>query len=218
MMDVDEGHEPRLYVRSSTKRYKVATPDEVLEAARTVVGHRMQRGTSFANPKTSKDFFRGKLAGLQQEVFAAAFLDARHRLIEYVELFHGTIDGAEVHPREVVRQAIRTNSAAVIVSHNHPSGSAMPSAADRAVTARLKQALALVDVRLIDHVVVGGLETVALAERGMIYRDARQGRIASLPGSSKTIFFALLGNVDSTLLTSVLRLHSLLPMGMGGAE
>ena len=102
------------------------------------------------------------------EVFAAAFLDSRHRLIEYAELFQGTIDGAEVHPREVVRHAIRTNCAAIIIGHNHPSGSVEPSAADRAVTAQLKQVLSLVDVRLLDHIVVGGHQTTALAERGWV--------------------------------------------------
>jgi DNA repair protein RadC len=109
-----------------------------------------------------------KLGGLEREVFAAAYLDTRHRLIEYVELFHGTIDGAEVHPREVVRRALRCNAAAVILSHNHPSGDVTPSAADRAVTTRLKQALALVDIRLLDHVVVGGTATTAMAERGWV--------------------------------------------------
>nr|WP_027079925.1 DNA repair protein RadC [Luteimonas mephitis] len=168
MMDAEKGHESRLYIRSSTRRYKAASPDEVLEAARTVVGQRMSRGASFSDPKTAKDFFRDKLSGLQREVFAAAFLDSRHRLIEYAELFYGTIDGAEVHPREVVRQAIQTNCAAIIVGHNHPSGSVEPSAADRAVTARLKQVLSLVDVRLLDHIVVGGNQTMALAERGWV--------------------------------------------------
>lgn len=159
---------PPLYVRSGTRSYKAASPDEVLEAARAVIGQRMQRGAAFSDPQAAKVFFRDKLGGLEQEVFAAAFLDTRHRLVEYMELFHGTVDGAEVHPREVVRHALRCNAAAVIVAHNHPSGSEEPSAADRAVTARLKQSLALVDVRLIDHVVVGGLRTVALAERGWI--------------------------------------------------
>ena len=133
-----------------------------------MVGQRMQRGASFANPVDSQRFFLDKLGGLQREVFAAAYLDTRHRLIEYVELFHGTIDGAEVHPREVVRQAIRCNAAAVILAHNHPSGTPDPSAADRAVTARLKQALALVDVRVLDHIVVGGMKTAAMAERGWV--------------------------------------------------
>ena len=157
-----------LYVRGQRRRYKVANAEEILEAARAVVGERMQRGSSFSDPKTAREFFRDKLAGQEREVFAVAFLDTRHRLVEYRELFHGTIDGAEVHPREVAREAIRCNAAAVIVGHNHPSGSTEPSAADRVVTARLKQALALVDVRLLDHVVVGGLQTASLAVRGSV--------------------------------------------------
>ena len=157
-----------LYVRTRTNRYKVAHADDIVEAARAVVGQRMQRGASFANPLDSQRYFQDKLGGLEREVFAAAYLDTRHRLIEYVELFHGTIDGAEVHPREVVRQAIRCNAAAVILAHNHPSGTLDPSAADRAVTARLKQALALVDVRLIDHIIVGGLSSFSLAGSGLL--------------------------------------------------
>jgi len=157
-----------LYVRSKPRRYKVASADEIIEAARGVASQRMQRGASFVNPAESQRFFTDKLGGLEREVFAAVFLDTRHRLIEYAELFKGTIDGAEVHPREVVRQALRCNAAAVLVAHNHPSGTVEPSAADRAVTARLKQALALVDVRLLDHVVVGGTETASMAARGLV--------------------------------------------------
>ncbi len=114
-----------LYVRSKPRRYKVANADEIIEAARAVAGQRMQRGASFVNPVESRRFFTDKLAGLQREVFAAVFLDTRHRLIEYVELFQGTIDGAEVHPREVVRKALLCNAAAVIVAHNHPHYFAM---------------------------------------------------------------------------------------------
>ena len=158
----------KLYVRSELRRYRVAKGDEIIEAARLVAGERMQRGASFANPVDSRQFFQEKLAGLEREVFAAVFLDTRHRLIEYAEMFQGTIDGAEVHPREVVRHALRCNAAAIIVAHNHPSGMVDPSAADRAVTARLKQALALVDVRLLDHVVVGGTETASMAARGLV--------------------------------------------------
>lgn len=157
-----------LYVRSRTRRYKIANADEIFEAARAAADQRMQRGATFKNPADTRAFFQAKLGGLDREVFAAAYLDARHRLIDYVELFHGTIDGAEVHPREVVRQALRCNAAAVLVAHNHPSGTAEPSAADRAVTARLKQALALVDLRLLDHIVVGGTQTSSLAERGWL--------------------------------------------------
>lgn len=95
------------------------------------------------------------------------FLDTKHRLIEYVEMFHGTIDSASVHPREVVKEALRLNAAAVIVSHNHPSGNPEPSGADRSLTQRLKEALALVDVVTLDHVVAGN-SAASFAERGLI--------------------------------------------------
>lgn len=157
-----------LYVRDGRRRYQPATSEQIIEAARRVVDRRMCRGASFTDPAAARGFFRDKLAGLEREVFAVAFLDTRHRLIDYAELFQGTIDGAEVHPREVVRESLIRNAAALIVGHNHPSGTPEPSAADRAVTAQLKQALALVDVRLLDHIVVGGHVTVALAERGWV--------------------------------------------------
>jgi len=95
-------------------------------------------------------------------------MDTRHRLIKYVDMFHGTIDSAEVHPREVVKQALRLNAAAVIISHNHPSGNPEPSAADRVLTQRLKQALALVAVRMLDHVIVAGAPATSFAERGLL--------------------------------------------------
>jgi len=155
-----------LYVRSKLRRYKVANADEIIEAARVVAGQRLLRGASFTNPAESGRFFIDKLGGLEREVFAAVFLDTRHRLIEYRELFQGTIDGAEVHPREVVRIALRCNAAAAILTHNHPSGDVTPSAADRAVTARLRQALALVDIRLLDHIIVGGQQSLSMASQG----------------------------------------------------
>ncbi|HHA2712220.1 TPA: DNA repair protein RadC [Stenotrophomonas maltophilia] len=162
------GSESALYVRGCRSRYRPATADQIVAAARQVADQRVQRGASFKDPSVSRGYFRDKLAGLEREVFAAVFLDTRHRLIESAELFQGTVDGAEVHPRELVRQALLCNAAAVIVAHNHPSGDVEPSAADRAVTIRLKQALALVDVRLLDHVIVGGTQTLAMAERGWV--------------------------------------------------
>ena len=162
------GTDGPLYVRGRRCRYRPATPDQIVEAARQVVDRQMQRGASFSDPTIARTYFRDKLAGLEREVFAAALLDTRHRLIYSAELFHGTVDGAEVHPREVVRQALLHNAVVVIVAHNHPSGDAEPSAADRAVTIRLKQALALVDVRLLDHVIAAGARSLALAERGWI--------------------------------------------------
>jgi DNA repair protein RadC len=128
----------------------------------------MVRGMSFKDPTVACEFFRDKLGHMEREVFAAVMLDARHRLIEYAELFHGTIDGAEVHPREIAKHALRLNAAAVIVAHNHPSGEAEPSAADRAVTARLKQSLALLDIRLLDHVIVGGRLGRSMAGAGLV--------------------------------------------------
>lgn len=159
---------PALYVRSQTRRYEQATPEQVLEAARLIVDRRTQRGISFSDPTAACRFFMDRLASREREVFVAAMLDTRHRLIEYTELFLGTVDGAEVHPRELVRHALRINATAVIVAHNHPSGETEPSTADRAVTARLKQALALVGIRLLDHVIVGGNRTLSLAASGWV--------------------------------------------------
>jgi len=127
----------------------------------------LERGEALTDPATAGRYFARRLRPHRHEVFAALFLDTRHRALAFEELFQGTIDGAEVHPREVVRRALAHNAAAVIVGHNHPSGCADPSPADRAVTARLKQALALVEVRLLDHFVVGDGEPVSLAARGL---------------------------------------------------
>jgi DNA repair protein RadC len=102
------------------------------------------------------------------EVFCCLYLDNRHRLIRFEELFRGTIDGATVHPREVLRQALAHNAAAIILAHNHPSGVAEPSQADEMITRRLKEALALVDIRVLDHLVIAGAEAVSLAEKGLL--------------------------------------------------
>ena len=157
-----------LLVRDARGRYRPATADQILAAARLVVDRTLQRNEAFTSPAVVKNYLCAKLAGYEHEVFAVLFLDNRHRLIEYVELFRGTIDGASVYPREVVKEALARNAAAVIVSHNHPSGSPEPSAADRALTANLRQALALIEVRLLDHIVVGGNDTVAFSERGLL--------------------------------------------------
>ena len=128
----------------------------------------LERGDALTDPVAAGRYFARRLRAHPHEVFAALFLDTRHRALAFEELFHGTIDGAEVHPREVVRRALAHTAAAVIIGHNHPSGCADPSAADRAVTARLKQALALVEVRLLDHFVVGDGEPVSMAARGLV--------------------------------------------------
>lgn len=120
------------------------------------------------SPSATRVFLVAKLRDLPYEVFCALFLDNRHRLIACDELFRGTIDGASVHPREVVRQALARNAAAVILAHNHPSGVAEPSQADELITLRLKDALGLVDIRVLDHLIVGDSRCVSLAERGVL--------------------------------------------------
>jgi len=138
----------------------------VLELARRYFAEDLMRETVFTSPQGVKQFLLAQLAHRHQEVFVVLFLDNRHRLIVEEELFFGTIDGASVYPREVVKRALRHNAAAVILAHNHPSGVAEPSRDDVAITRQLKQALALVDVRVLDHIVVGRGNTVSLAERG----------------------------------------------------
>ena len=139
-----------------------------LELCNRYLAAGLERGDALTDPSAAGRYFAQRLRSHPSEVFAALFLDTRHRALAFEELFRGTVDGAEVHPREVVRRALAHNAAAIIVGHNHPSGSAEPSAADRAVTARLKQALHLVDVRLLDHFVVGDGAPVSLAARGWV--------------------------------------------------
>ncbi|HFZ2534626.1 TPA: DNA repair protein RadC [Pseudomonas aeruginosa] len=157
-----------LMVHDAQGRYLLATAEQILEAARQAIERKMQRGTSFTSPAAVKKYLRAKLAGFEHEVFAVLFMDTQHRLIEYAEMFRGTIDGASVYPRELVKEALRLNAAAVIISHNHPSGNPEPSGADRALTQRLKEALGLVDVRVLDHVIVAGTDTTSFAECGLI--------------------------------------------------
>ena len=118
------------------------------------------------SPDDVERFLQLQLSGREQEVFGALFLDTRHRMINFEQLFYGTIDGASVHPREVVKAALKCNAAAVIFAHNHPSGVAEPSQADIQITGRLKSALALIDVRVLDHIVVTADDCVSLAQRG----------------------------------------------------
>lgn len=157
-----------------TKRSKVsdvlATYDEatIIQRACMILDARLRRGEVIADPAAAGLFCKLKLQGKPYEVFACLFLNSRHEMIAWKELFRGTIDGAEVHPREIAREAIACNAAAVILAHNHPSGNPEPSAADRAVTARAKQTLALIDVRLLDHFVIGTGEPVSLAAKGWV--------------------------------------------------
>lgn len=147
---------------------KYAQLQAVLVMAQRHLRENMKRGDTLTDPQATRDYLQMQLAHQPHEVFAVVFLDTRHRVQAYEELFRGTLDGAAVYPREVVKAALAHNAAAVIFAHNHPSGIAEPSRADRDLTTRLREALALVDVRTLDHLVIGHGEVVSFAERGWI--------------------------------------------------
>lgn len=143
--------------------------DDIIGQALDILKRRMRvPGEAVTSPEASSAFLQLKLQPKQHEVFAVLFLDNRHRVISYEEMFRGTIDGASVHPREVVKEALSCNAAAVILAHNHPSGVAEPSRADTTITRRLVDALGLVDIRVLDHLIIGDGERVSFAERGLI--------------------------------------------------
>ena len=139
-----------------------------LELARRALREELSSRTALASPRDSAAFLKAQLAHKPYEVFACLFLDNRHRVLAFEELFRGTLDGASVHPREVVRASLKHNAAAVILAHNHPSGVAEPSAADRNITHQLRDALQLFGVRVLDHLVIGAGEPTSMAARGLI--------------------------------------------------
>ena len=167
----------RKFIAADRKRFcavpglgvaRFAELQAAVEISRRQLTESLKAGPSLASPRATCDFLSAKLRDLEHEVFCCLYLDKRHRLIEYEELFRGTIDGASVHPREIVKLALQRNSAAVIIAHNHPSGVAEPSQADELITQRVKEALALVDIRLLDHIIIGDGASVSLAERGLV--------------------------------------------------
>lgn len=147
---------------------KYAQLQAVLELARRHLAERLSRGNVLQNPADTHNYLSARLRDIPYEVFVCLFLDTRHRVIACDELFRGTIDGAQVHPREVVRQALQHNAAAVIFAHNHPSGIAEPSEADQRITRRLRDALALIEVRVLDHLIVGDGPPRSFAQLGLI--------------------------------------------------
>ncbi|MCS6787326.1 MAG: DNA repair protein RadC [Thiobacillaceae bacterium] len=147
---------------------KYAQLQAVLEMARRALAERMRSGALLDSPAAVRDYLRLSLAGLPHEVFTAVFLDAQNRVIAVEELFRGTLTQTSVYPREVVKRALAHNAGGVILAHNHPSGLAEPSQADRWLTEQLKHALALVDVRVLDHFVVAGTQCLSFAERGWL--------------------------------------------------
>ena len=142
--------------------------EEIVAMARKLMNRRFAKGRSITSPDAFRDYLQLQLANREHEVFCCVFLDTRHRILAFEPLFRGTIDGASVYPREVVKQALILNACAVILAHNHPSGESEPSQADRDLTRRLQQALTLVDVRVLDHFIIGKGRAYSFAERGLL--------------------------------------------------
>ncbi|MGH8704273.1 MAG: RadC family protein [Burkholderiales bacterium] len=147
---------------------KAAQLEAALHIARRCLREELRAGSALTTPGTVRDYLRLVLGARQHEVFAALFLDAQHRVIRVKELFRGTLTQTSVYPREVVKAALAANAAAVIFAHNHPSGAAQPSQADELLTRNLKEALALVDVKVLDHFIVAGNHALSFAERGLL--------------------------------------------------
>lgn len=157
-----------LLVREATGTYRLANAEEVLHAARRVLGRRVRRGAMMDTPGLVADYLRLRLGEREHEVFAVLFLDARLRLVQYREMFRGSLTTTTVHPREVAKEALTLGAAAVIVAHNHPSGDCEPSRADIALTETLKAALGLIDVRVLDHVIVAAERVMSFSARGLL--------------------------------------------------
>lgn len=148
---------------------KYALMQAVLEMGRRYLFQALEQGEELSSPQAVRQYLTARLRHQDRELFSCLFLDNRHCVIRCEDLFQGTIDGASVYPREVVKRAMALNAAAVIFAHNHPSGVAEPSSADQRLTHRLVKALELVDIRVLDHMVVGETEVVSFAERGLLY-------------------------------------------------
>ena len=157
-----------LYVRDGGA-FREARSEDVLARANALIAQRYRAGSPVMDsPGRTREFLRLKLGTRDYEVFAVLFLTSRHALIEYVELFRGTIDGASVHPREVAKECLARGAAAVIFAHCHPSGNASPSQADELITRRLVQSLALLDIRVLDHLIIGADAVTSMAELGLL--------------------------------------------------
>ena len=159
--------QPTLFVRDLDDTYRLAEDEDILNAATAAINARFCTGTSVTSPMQAKDFIRLRLAPYPHEVFGVLWLTTRHTVIAFEELFRGTLNGASVHPREVVKSALKHNAGACILCHNHPSGVAEPSHADEAITKKVQAALDLVEVRTLDHVIVGE-QICSFAERGLL--------------------------------------------------
>lgn len=158
-----------LVVMDAKGEYIVANDALIIAVATTKISRRIKNAYAMHNPEVVKDYLRIRLGHLGREVFTTIFLNTKHHVIECEDMFKGTISSCEVHPREIMRRALMLNSAAIIISHNHPSGDPTPSQADRHLTTKIVEAGALVGVRVLDHIVIGGNSTFSFAEQGLLY-------------------------------------------------
>lgn len=157
-----------LYVKDANGTYLEAHTDDLVAATRRALRRTFRKGKAIRSPADTEAFLIAELATEPNEIFCCLYLDNRHRVIKFDRAFHGTIDGTSVYPRVIVKRALELNAAAVILAHQHPSGIAEPSQADERITRRLKSALELVDIRVLDHLVIGGDTVVSLASRGLL--------------------------------------------------
>jgi DNA repair protein RadC len=156
------------FVRETSAGYLPISDSAVVDTALRILAERVTQGPLMSSPGVVKDFLRLRFSGLQHEVFCVLYLDRRHRLIACEDLFRGTVDGASVFPREIIKASLRHNATSILCAHNHPSNNPSPSQADELITTRIKAAVELLDLRLLDHVIVTARETVSLAELGLL--------------------------------------------------
>ena len=157
-----------LFIHGADGAAQPATTEQILAAARQALAHRVRRGASLSSPQKVREYLTMRLGHLDYEIFGVILADQRHRVIEYVELFRGTIDGASVYPREVVKLALEKGAAACVLLHNHPSGVKDQSHADELITKRVAAALALIDVRVLDHCIIAADSVFSFAENGLM--------------------------------------------------
>lgn len=156
-----------LYIQDKSGIYLPASKEAIFTAAKRLSGSQLRRGAVIQSSDNAKDAIQHRLVGLQCEIFACLFLDSQHRVLAFQEMFRGTVNSATVHPREVVKEALQLNAAAVILAHNHPSGETKPSTQDIELTNKLKEILRVIDVRILDHLVVGD-QVLSMADLGYL--------------------------------------------------
>jgi DNA repair protein RadC len=167
-MPTDKTAKSRFVGLGSARQAQLSVEDRIIERALQILAARVREGAALTSPGAVRDYLRLALGGREHEVFVCVWLDAQHRVIDIEEAFRGTLTQTSVYPREIVKAALRHNAAAVIFAHNHPSGVAQPSQSDELLTRNLKEALALIEVRVLDHFVVAGAQAISFAERGLL--------------------------------------------------